>query len=468
MEPLPSSSLAYSSSSLQIKDVRSLAMEQTVEVKTEPTPLPVTTDTALASTSSLPQQIMISNVRSLASPLPLKTEHDPVTETSVLSVIYLHPSEDKPRCVKAFNWSFSPAIKPEPVIKTEPKIELVPSPVTSIVHHAISNVQAKGQSKRKAKSTNFICKVCGKGFRNKSICNRHQRIHGKGLSSSNIGTKELPDESQVVASSSSAQPSTSAQASGKKKQKKAKLLNSPASPPSTFLINMQRLLLASDVIEQGGKTGASKAQANQKKGKSKTKRGSSASQGEASSPKTSKQVHVSDSSFVCGLCNKSFSRNFHLKTHLRTHTGERPYQCHLCKNTFITSGHLTSHLRVHSGEKPHICAQCGRAFAERNNLVRHERTHTDEKPFQCSLCDKRLRTSGDLNIHMRVHSEHRPYQCKQCNKAFKTLTNLRVHERTHLGLKPYVCSVCEKSFTTNGGLKKHQGTHTRSLSSDVT
>jgi uncharacterized C2H2 Zn-finger protein len=52
--------------------------------------------------------------------------------------------------------------------------------------------------------------------------------------------------------------------------------------------------------------------------------------------------------WTCNLCDKRFTRGFHLKSHLRSHAGERPFKC----------------------------GECGRAFTRDNDKKRHEKLHT--------------------------------------------------------------------------------------------
>lgn len=103
--------------------------------------------------------------------------------------------------------------------------------------------------------------------------------------------------------------------------------------------------------------------------------------------------------YVCGTCDKTFTRRKILRRHQRFHTGEKPYSCQACSKTFALRKSLRRHRRFHSGERPHACTKCDKSFRLRENLRAHQRFHTGEKPYSCTACGKMFRIVRNLEKH---------------------------------------------------------------------
>ena len=93
--------------------------------------------------------------------------------------------------------------------------------------------------------------------------------------------------------------------------------------------------------------------------------------------------HRVESSYVCKMCGKAFSRPYNLKSHLRTHTNERPYSCSICGKAFARQHDRRRHEDLHSGKKRYVCGGvlkngqkwgCGKKFARSDALGRHFKT----------------------------------------------------------------------------------------------
>ncbi|KAG7319548.1 hypothetical protein KOW79_016691 [Hemibagrus wyckioides] len=139
-------------------------------------------------------------------------------------------------------------------------------------------------------------------------------------------------------------------------------------------------------------------------------------------------------------------------------------QCFYCNMEFPSAAVLRRHWRIaHGKERCYVCGVCNKAFKRQTHLKEHEFVHTNgpslssQKPrvFKCFSCDKAFAKPSQLERHIRTHTGERPYKCVQCDKAFNQKSALHIHTVKHTGEKPYKCEVCSISFTQKSNMKLH-------------
>ncbi|CAL4154396.1 unnamed protein product, partial [Meganyctiphanes norvegica] len=128
-------------------------------------------------------------------------------------------------------------------------------------------------------------------------------------------------------------------------------------------------------------------------------------------------------------CMKAFSHNYQLIRHQSSHTTDKPYQCRQCNKAFSQNGHLLSHLKL-----SFRCSILDKDFTQKYDILSHTRIHTGEIPYQCSNSEKVI-SNGNLIRHLwtEVGEKH---QSSQGDKAFSHNINLIDHNTFTSSVKP--------------------------------
>lgn len=178
----------------------------------------------------------------------------------------------------------------------------------------------------------------------------------------------------------------------------------------------------------------------------------------------------SDEYLSCNTCGKKFQHKSTLLKHMISHSNEKPFECSFCKRKFKTSDQMKKHDRiVHQGKKPHIykkykCNLCPKKYTSLAALEDHQHVHTGQKNHVCHVCCATFVCRRNLIVHIRmVHEGHKKIQvlrqCDQCGKSFGGTRSLNLHmEYIHGDGKPK-CHICSKKFSSKQFLVTHLNSH---------
>ncbi|KAK4878562.1 hypothetical protein RN001_011068 [Aquatica leii] len=209
------------------------------------------------------------------------------------------------------------------------------------------------------------------------------------------------------------------------------------------------------------------------------------------------KVHSGIRPFKCGICNKDFMVNNHLKRHLVTHQkltnsvrqsiklqkksnlpwdhnysmrikfkrkmlynieSRTSFECVHCKKVFVNYNELSQHLKIHSGFQQFACTLCSKTFRNIDTLNIHGKTaHSDARLFKCGICDEEFASNYTLSKHVSAHEEE-ILKCEQCKRSFFTHKELKAHIDLHVKIN-LKCTLCPKTFKQVCHLNRHFKRH---------
>jgi len=204
--------------------------------------------------------------------------------------------------------------------------------------------------------------------------------------------------------------------------------------------------------------------------------------------------------YHCPDCEKSFTREEHLKRHCRIHTDDPVHRCEVagCTKSYTRKERLTRHYKVaHLGqqpERPFWCADCGKDFQRKEHLQRHQKNiHGPSGPHPSGtvipVMHHSVQTPGPQAHHAQQQQQQQQQQQPQqqqnmsqnnsssanngvgllhcsydgCPKTYSRREHLNRHHRMHEGIepeRPYYCTDCHKAFTRKEHLLRHKRAHT--------
>ena len=163
---------------------------------------------------------------------------------------------------------------------------------------------------------------------------------------------------------------------------------------------------------------------------------------------------------LCILCTKK--KLFVIKKRIKAHVITVHYkehaknQCTICGKLFYQPCKLKEHMeKAHLKSKIHECKDCGAKFETFGKYHYHMTNFHSKEQFICEECGKNFPNKLRLTEHMTSHLD-RTHVCEDCGLSFKTEKALQQHKLSHSD-KSFKCTVpgCNKEFSGKAGVRSH-------------
>merc|ERR1712126_241775 len=137
--------------------------------------------------------------------------------------------------------------------------------------------------------------------------------------------------------------------------------------------------------------------------------------------------HSTNGRFPCDQCEKQFTQQINLKTHIKSiHEGVK-YPCNQCDYQATQQGSLITHIKSkHEGVK-YSCNQCDFQGSKSSNLIRHIKSKHEGVKYPCNQCNFQATLQSNLNTHIKSKHDGIKYACNQCDYQATQQGNLRTH-----------------------------------------
>ncbi|XP_077288397.1 uncharacterized protein LOC143912842 [Arctopsyche grandis] len=170
--------------------------------------------------------------------------------------------------------------------------------------------------------------------------------------------------------------------------------------------------------------------------------------------------HVIGGRYKCNICNKGFSQQSQLSSHVNITHGN-PLSCKICNKVYHSVSNLNRHIgSCHNGNIQHSCNECGKTLQSATGLRMHMLKHKVGQYLMCATCGKKFTQQANLKIHMESHVNSNPYLCEFCPRTFTNKSKLESHLVAHSNDRQFLCQICNKSYKTRRYLSDHHKLHT--------
>lgn len=111
--------------------------------------------------------------------------------------------------------------------------------------------------------------------------------------------------------------------------------------------------------------------------------------------------------FICKICQSSFDKHSDFREHRKEHiVVYKEFSCDICKSKFNHKGNLRLHLKGHESSSIFVCSYvgCNRVYSFQRNLDTHIVSFHLGKKWECHLCPMKLSSKQKLNGHIeKIH-----------------------------------------------------------------